>query len=72
MQGKLWGLLTTRSIKAHSKVKNIAFTETVYNLWLQRNAKVFNNNLDHCSTVGSQMHRGDETSFYLAEAGKFR
>ncbi|XP_021858874.1 uncharacterized protein [Spinacia oleracea] len=41
-----WCSIKSRSTKAADIRRSIAFAETVYALWLQRNAKIFNNKIE--------------------------
>lgn len=40
-----------RSKKAKNKVFSLVFTEAVYQIWLQRNMKIFNNKIDTTAAV---------------------
>ena len=50
-----WATRKSRSVRDSDKVHSMAFTETVYAVWLQRNAKAFNNKLDKCDTVAHKI-----------------
>ncbi|XP_056690170.1 uncharacterized protein [Spinacia oleracea] len=50
-----WAAKKSRSKRSRAKVCSCAFTETVYAIWLQRNAKIFRNTLDQSEVVISRM-----------------
>nr|XP_021861032.1 uncharacterized protein LOC110800053 [Spinacia oleracea] len=50
-----WANKLSRSTRKKSKVGAIAFVKTVYAMWLQRNANVFNSKLESCDTVISRI-----------------
>ncbi|XP_056697933.1 uncharacterized protein [Spinacia oleracea] len=46
-----WCSVKSRSTKAADTRRSIAFAETVYALWLQRNAKIFKNKTDSVDCI---------------------
>ncbi|XP_056688055.1 uncharacterized protein [Spinacia oleracea] len=46
-----WAAVKSRSTKKKDQHCSVAFTETVYAVWLQRNASVFSKKLDHVDSV---------------------
>lgn len=46
-----WAVKKSRSTKKENCSYNIAFLETVYCIWLQRNSKLFSDHVDHVRGV---------------------
>ncbi|XP_021866924.1 uncharacterized protein [Spinacia oleracea] len=55
-QGEVdWAAKKSRGTKPRDKICNMAFVETVYNIWLQRNSKVFKNSIDSVDVISSRI-----------------
>ncbi|XP_021861687.2 uncharacterized protein [Spinacia oleracea] len=51
----MWAAKKSRGSRAKDKVCSYAFTETIYAVWLQRNAKLFRNTLDSSVAVSNRI-----------------
>ncbi|XP_056698108.1 uncharacterized protein [Spinacia oleracea] len=55
-QGEIdWEAKKSRGTKPRDKICSMAFVETVYNIWLQRNSKVFKNIIDSVDVTSSRI-----------------
>ncbi|XP_021844803.2 uncharacterized protein [Spinacia oleracea] len=55
-QGEIdWEAKKSRGTKPRDKICNMAFVETIYNIWLQRNSKVFKSSIDYVDVISSRI-----------------